>query len=194
MKEAPFISLYQQSDSLVFTWSVDSPAAKDEIKGSGSLQTRFAAMQNHKGAYLMEIVEAPSGNLRGQLLIDTGNGSFRVTRCFAEGDWVLVGDNDNRTRVYSLSTGEQKGILFGSYSMLSTAAGILVVENEDSQVDVYDLKSLEKRNVLTFPYHISAWSFSADGKRLFVLTANQIAHIFDSQSLDKPESTVAVGP
>jgi WD40 repeat protein len=192
-KEAPSISLYPQSASLVFTWSVDSPAAKDEIKGSGSLQSRFAAMQDHKGAYLMEVVEAATGNSRGQLLIDTGKGSFRVTRCFAESDWVLVGDNENRTRVYSLSTGEQKAILFGSYSMVSTAAGILVVENEAGQIDVYDLKSLEKRNLLTFPYRVSAWSFSSDGKRLFVLTANQVAYVFDSQALDKTESTVAGG-
>jgi len=194
LKEAPAISLYQQSVSLVFTWSVDSPGAKNEIKGSGSLQSRFAAMHDHKGAYLLEVVEAATGNSRGQLLIDTGKGSFRVTRCFAEGDWVLVGDNENRTRVYSLSTGEQKAILFGSYSMVSTVAGILVVENEAGQIDVYDLKSLEKRALLTFPYRISAWSFSADGKLLFVLTANQVAYVFDSQALDKAASTAAVGP
>lgn len=193
-KEAPFVSLYPESDSLVFTWNVQSSAAKGEIKSSGSLQSRFGAMQDHKGAYLMEVVEAATGNLRGQLLIDTGNGSFRVTRCFAEGDWVLVGDNENRTRVYSLSTGEQKGILFGTYSMVSTAAGVLVVENEAGQMDVYDLKSLQKRNLLTFPYRISAWSFSADGKRLFVLSANQMIYIFDSQLLDKAESTAAVAP
>ncbi len=78
--------------------------------------------------------------------------------------------------------------------MLSTAAGILAVENELGQIDVYDLKPLEKRNLLTFPYCISAWSCSADGKRLFVLTANQLAYIFDCRSLDKAESTVAVGP
>jgi len=193
-KEAPYMSWYPQSASLVFSWQVDWPGAKDEIKVSSSLQSRFAAMQDHKGAYLMEVVEAATGNLRGQLLIDTGKGSFRVTRCFTEGDWVLVGDNENRTRVYSLSTGEQKAILFGSYSMLSTGAGILLVENEAGEMDVYDLKSLEKRNTLTFPYRISAWSFSGDGKRLFVLTANQIAYIFDSQALDKEESMVAVGP
>jgi WD40 repeat protein len=193
-KEAPHVSLFQQSASLVFTWSVDSAGAKDEIKGSDSLKSRFAAMHDHKGAYLLEVVEAATGNSRGQLLIDTGKGSFRVTRCFAEGDWVLVGDDENRTRVYSLSTGEQKAILFGSYSMVSTAAGILVVENEAGQIDVYDLKSLEKRNLLTFPYRISAWSFSADGKRLFVLTANQASYVFDSQALDKAERAAAVGP
>jgi WD40 repeat protein len=193
-KEAPTVHFYQPFASLVFTWSVDSTAAKDEIKSNGTLESRFAAMHDHKGVYLMEVVEAATGNLRGQLLIDTGKGSFRVTRCFTDGDWVLVGDNENRTRVYSLSTGEQKAVLFGNYSMVSTAAGILVVENEAGQIDVYDLKSLEKRNLLTFPYHISAWSFSADGKRLFVLTANQVAYVFDSQALDQAASTAAVGP
>ena len=193
-KEAPSITLNQTRDSLILEWRVEEAAAKDEIKGTGSLQTRFAAMRDQKGAYLLEVLDPATGNLRGQLLVDTGKGSFRVARSSAEGDWVLVGDNENRTRVYSLSTGEQKAILFGTYSTLSTAAGILVVENESGQVDVYDLKSLEKRNQLTFPYHISALAFSGDGKRLFVLTANQIAYTFDTQALDKAETTTAVAP
>jgi Peptidase family M48 len=193
-KEAPEISLYPQSGSLILRWSGDESAAKDEIKGTGSLQTRFTAMRDHKGAYLLEVLDPASGKSRGQLLIDTGKGSFRVERSFAEGDWVLVGDNENRTRVYSLSSGEQKAILFGTRSLLSTAAGILLLENETGQVDVYDLKSLEKRNQLTFPYHISAWEFSADGKRLFVLTANQIAYFFDTQALDKADTVMAVVP
>jgi hypothetical protein len=71
---------------------------------------------------------------------------------------------------------------------------MLLLENETGQVDVYDLKSLEKRNLLTFPYHISAWQFSADGKRLFILTANQIAYFFDTQALDKADTAMAVVP
>jgi hypothetical protein len=191
-KEAPSITLSQTRDSLILGWSVEEAAAKDEIKGTGALQTRFAAIRDHKGAYLLEVLDPATGNVRGQLLIDTGKGSFRVTRSFAEGDWVLVGDNENRTRVYSLSTGEQKAILFGTSSTLSTAAGILLIENESGQIDIYDLKSLEKRNQLTFPYHISASAFSADGKRLLILTANQIAYTFDTQALDKAETATAV--
>jgi hypothetical protein len=190
-KEAPTITFNEQLDTLTLEWRIEQSAAKDEIKGSGSLQSRFAAMRDHKGACLLEVVDAASGSLRGQLLIDTGKGSFRIMHSFAEGDWVLVGDNENRTRVYSLSTGEQKAVFFGTRSTLSVAAGILIVENEAGQVDVYDLKTLEKRAHLTFAYHISAAAFSADGKRLLILTANQIAYIFDSQTLDKPELTAA---
>lgn len=193
-KEVPTVTLHPQVNSVIFQWSVEEASAKDEIKASGALQTRFAAMRDHQGAYLLDVLDATSGNLRGQLLIGTGKGSFRITHAFAEGDWILVGDNENRTRIYSLSSGEQKAILFGTYSAVSTAAGILVVENESGQIDVYDLKSFEKRNQLAFPYRISAWAFSADGKRLFVLTANQIAYTFDTQTLEKGETATAVVP
>lgn len=184
-KELPDLTLDWQFNSLDLEWRVEEPAAKDEIKSNVFLQKRFAAMRDRQGAYLLDVLDATSGALRGQMLIDTGNGSFRVTRSFAQGDWVIVSDSENRTRVYSLSTGEQKAVFFGAQSMLSTAAGILLVENETGRVNVYDLKSLEKRAELAFPYRISAMSFSGDGKRLLVLTANQMVYTFDSESLDK---------
>jgi hypothetical protein len=193
-KEAPFIAVTQPTALMVLQWRVEAVAAKDEIKDTAALQSRFAAMRDQQGAYLLEVLDAASGKLRGQLLIDTGKGSFRVTATFAEGDWVLVADNENRTRAYSLSTGEQKAIFFGSHSALSTAAGIAVLENQSGQLDVYDLKSFDKRTQLSFPYHVSACAFSADGKHLFILTANQIAYTFDTQALDKAETPTAVAP
>jgi WD40 repeat protein len=190
-KEAPFIAVTQPTALMVLQWRVEAAAAKDEIKDTAALQSRFAGMRDHQGAYLVEVLDAATGKLRGQLLIDTGKGSFKVTATFAEGDWVLVTDNENRTRAYALSTGEQKAIFFGSHSALSTAAGLAVVENQSGQLDVYDLKSFDKRTQLSFPYHIATCAFSADGKHLFILTANQIAYTFDTQALDKGESTTA---
>ena len=187
-KEAPTVRLNQELDTLVLEWRVETSAAKDEIKSNSALQSRFAAMKDHKGAYLLEVVEPASGKELGQLLVDTGKGSFRVTRCSAQGDWVVVGDNENRTRVYSLSSGELKGTFFGTYSLISASAGVLIVENELGQVDVYGLSDLNKRAHLTFPYKISAWSFSGDGKHLFILTANQIAYTFDTSALLNPDN------
>ena len=132
-KEAPTLTLDWQVNSLILEWHVEESAAKDEIKSDASLQKRFAAMRDHQGAYLLDVLDATSGTSRGQLFVDTGKGSFRITRSFAQGDWVVVGDNENRTRVYSLSTGEQKAVFFGARWMLSTAAGILLVENETGE-------------------------------------------------------------
>jgi WD40 repeat protein len=103
-----------------------------------------------------------------------------------------LGDNENRTRVSSLTTGEQKAIQFGSYARVCTAAGILIMENGNGQADVYDLKTFEKHAQLTFRCHISTWTFSADGQRLLILSANQIAYIFDTQVLAKSQPATAV--
>jgi hypothetical protein len=185
-KEAPSIRLNQELDTLVLDWRVEASAAKDEIKNNVGLQGRFAAMKDHKGAYLVEVLDPASGKLLGELFVDTGKGSFRVTQCLSQGDWVVIGDNENRTRVYSLSTGELKGTVFGTHSLISASVGVLIVENEFGQVDFYGLSDLNKRAHLSFPYKVSAWSFSGDGKRLLILTANQIAYTFDTNALVSP--------
>ena len=69
-----------------------------------------------------------------------------------------------------------------------------MVENQNGQLDFYDLTSFDKRTQLSFPHNISACAFIADGKHLLILTANQIAYIFDTQVLDKAEATTAVVP
>lgn len=131
----------------------------------------------------MEVVDAASGKQLGQLIVDTGGGSFQVTNCFAQNDWVVVTDNENRSHIYSLTTGELKGSIFGYSPALSASAGLIAIENPRGQVEVYDLASLQKRGHLRFPYQVAAWSFSSDGKELFVMTANQVVYVFDSGAL-----------
>jgi Peptidase family M48 len=182
-EETPVLTLDPDVTTLLAEWPVDDKAAKDEIKSSPALQRRFAAMQNHQGAYLLQAFKADSGEVLGQILVDTGKGSFRITRAYAAGDWVVAADSDNRTRLYSLSNGEEKGTFFGTQSQLSLAAATLAIQNEAGQLDVYSLPSLEKRTQLVFPSRISLQRFSADGKRLFVLTSNQTAYILDVAAL-----------
>jgi hypothetical protein len=65
-------------------------------------------------------------------------------------------------------------------------SGVLAVENEPGQIDVYRLPGLEKTDPLVFPSPIAVATFSADGRRLFVLTANQTAYILDTAKLLGP--------
>ena len=85
--------------------------------------------------------------------------------------------------IYSLSSGEQKGKVFGDRAALSAATNLLCVENERGQVTVYDLKTMEKRDTFTFASPVSLAQFSDDGKSLFVLTANQTAYVLDMTPL-----------
>ena len=45
---------------------------------------------------------------------------------------------------------------------------------------LYDLESIDKREQFTFPSRISLLRFSEDGKRLFILTANQTTYVLDA--------------
>lgn len=181
-KEVPSMTLFS-AGTLLIGWQVDTDAAKEEIKSHPAVQARLAAMRDRKSAWLLEDLDARSGVEIGALVVDTGKGSFHIENAYAVGDWVTILDSDGRTRVYWLSTGEQKGAIFGTRSVLSPAAGLLSVENEPGQLDIYNLPSLQKRGQLVFSSPISFWAFSNDGKRMFVLTKAQTAYTFDSSRM-----------
>ncbi len=143
------------------------------------LSKRLAYVRFDKGAYLLEVLEARTGNVRGGILLDTGKGSFRVSGASAVGGWLVVTDNANRTLLYSIATGEQKGKLFGRRPVVSSAGGLLCVENERGQLSLYDLATLRKRDQFVFTSPISMVQFALDGKRLFVLTSGQTAYVLD---------------
>ncbi|HKY03310.1 MAG TPA: hypothetical protein VJQ56_00375, partial [Blastocatellia bacterium] len=94
----------------------------------------------------------------------------------------VVADNQNRTLVYSLSTGEQKGKMFGERAALNQASNLLCVENERGQLTLYDLGTMEKRDEFIFSSPVMLTRFSGDGKSLFVLTAGQTAYVLDLTS------------
>jgi hypothetical protein len=169
----------EDEGTVVLLWAVKSDHAKAHVKADPALAARLAAMKEKEGDYLLQVVDARTGAPSGSLLIETGKGSFRISDASAAGDWVAVSDTTNRVLLYSLSTGEQKAKFFGRHPALSKAAGLLAVENERGQLSVYDLATAERREQFTFPGPVALARFSRDGRRLFVLTANQTAYVID---------------
>jgi Tol biopolymer transport system component len=147
-------------------------------------------MHEKEGDYFLEILDLRNGAPLGKLLIETGKGSFRLSTVFAAGNWVIISDTQNRVLVYSLKTGEMKGRVFGSFATVSPVAGLLCVENESGQLTVYSLETMEKRDQFTFSSPVSLIRFSQDGRRLFVLTSNQVAYQLDVSSLVNSSSAV----
>ncbi|HZB46746.1 MAG TPA: hypothetical protein VE360_15930, partial [Pyrinomonadaceae bacterium] len=180
-KEAPRVWVDAVGDLVVLAWAVKSNAAKAEIKGDQKLAQRLSAMKEKEGDYLLQTLDARTGRQTGALLVETGKGSFRVAGVASAGDLLLISDTENRVLVYSLADGEQKGRFFGGSPAASKAAGLLSVENERGQLAVYDLATMAKRDQFTFTSPVSLTRFSPDGKRLFVLTANQTAYVLDME-------------
>ncbi len=182
-KEAPRV--WMSSSTMALAWPVSASVAKAEIKSDPRLVQQLAAMKEKEGDYFLQVLDARSGEARGRLLIETGKGSFRISNVFTSGDWAVFTDTENRTLLYSLSTGEQKGRVFGRRAAISPASGLLCVENEKGQLTLYDLASMEKRDQFTFSNSVELARFSADGKSLFVLSANQTVYLLDVSALSR---------
>jgi hypothetical protein len=182
-KDAPRVWVDSREGTMVLSWPVASKYARDEIKSDSELTKRLAAMKEKEGDYFLQVLDAKTGAIKGKLLVETGKGSFRIDRAFAARDYVVIADSQNRVLIYSLSTGEQKGRVFGGNAVIGgmdgKSAGLMCVENERGKLAIYDLASLEKRDEFTFTHPVSLASFSQDGKRLFVLTANQSVYVLN---------------
>ena len=176
-KEAPQVWLNPEEGTLVLSWPIGASAAKAEAKSHPGLNQLLGAMDERD--YFLQVLDARTGQAIGALLVETGKGSFRIQRAVAAGDWVIVSDSQNRVLVYSLSTGAQKGRIFGGRAAVAKASNLLSVENERGQLTLYDLASMQKRDQFSFSSPVSLAQFSVDGKRLFVLTANQTAYVLD---------------
>jgi tricorn protease-like protein len=71
---------------------------------------------------------------------------------------------------------------------ISSASGLLAIENMPGQVSIYSLSDMEKRDELTFAREVSAMRFSADGTRLLVLTEDQQVFWIDTSETAKREA------
>src|SRR5205807_5278110 len=105
---------------------------KAESKQDAALNARLSRIdstQGKKDSYVVRVFDAATGNSLGAILVDTGNLSFKVRRAAAVGDTVLVSDSHDRTLVYSLKSGEQKGKVFGYARAISPDGSKFLVDN-----------------------------------------------------------------
>ncbi|MCA1632714.1 MAG: M48 family metalloprotease [Acidobacteria bacterium] len=178
-KEAPGVWVDENHGSVVLSWPVKAEAVKAEAKLDAALAGRLAALKEKEGDYFLQTFDSWTGRVTGSLLVETGKGSFRIADVFVSGDWVVIADTENRVLVYALAGGEPKGKFFGHRPTASRASNLLSVENERGQLSVYDLSTMEKRDQFNFSSPVSLTQFSPDGRRLFVLTANQTAYVLN---------------
>jgi Zn-dependent protease with chaperone function/WD40 repeat protein len=190
-KEVPDSTFISDENRVILEWNAQTDAARVEIKKNEILGKQFSAMKDHSGVYLEMVLDAGTGRSLGNILIDTGNSSFRLENSYSSGDWLLVGDDQNRTLVYSIGDSALKGTVFGKRSILSPSAGLFATENQEGQLQIYSLPGLAKRADIRFSSPISMDRFSADGKKLFVLTKNQDFYVFDAAALGQSGQIVS---
>ena len=183
----PTYSFSPDGKTLAFRWRLGTKSASDVIKRSPELAEKARRMGEKAGDYLIQILNTETGNFEGQVLIETGEGSFRVNGGFVSGDWLTLLDSENRILFYSVKTGELKLHVFGEMAMVNPKSSIAVVQNLPGILSIEDLNVGKRIGELRFPSPIIHLKFTDDGSKLFVLTAAQEYYIFDAARLDSDQ-------
>jgi WD40 repeat protein len=190
-KSMPGTTVAPREDRMILDWtftsSEDRESLKEEVKRNPALEKQIAGIKGGEGVHLFEVLEAGTGAFRGAVLVDTARNSYRIDDVAASGNLLLLTDDDNRTRVYSVSDGELLGTFFGSSPVVSPAGDLVGVQNERGGLQFYQLPSLKRAAQLSFSGAIAMNTFSADGARFLVLTDDQNIYRFDSAALTKTE-------
>ena len=173
------------ADRVALEWSVSSPPARQAVKDDPRLRTLRESMGVKGGDAFVEVFDAPTGTLRGRMLISTGKDESKIRNITSAGDSIVVTDRHNQVIVYSLATSARRGSVFGSAAVPSESAGLLCVQNESDAVDLYDLQTLAHRARIRLSAGVRLMRFNADGSRLLLLSADQVARVFDTGPLRK---------
>jgi WD40 repeat protein len=182
-KETPRYFITPSQNSIVFAWRLRSDAVKEFTAADPALAQRLGGMLNKTGDYLLQVLDANTGAEKGKILLETGEGSFGIKSIYSAGDNIVISDFTNRLLVYAVKTGGLTQRFFGQYATVSPSAGLIAVSNVPGRVTVYDLASGQGRQVLTFKKPLAMLQFLPDGKRLFALTTDQTAFLFDVAKL-----------
>ena len=184
-QEPPAIALTPDYHSVVMGWPAWTESAKEELK-------QFPDLKNaaEKEDMFFEVMDLKNSSVTGKLLVKTNKLSFQVRTVRVDGDWMTVQVSGDRVLTYSLSLGKEIGHVFGVAPALSSSAGAYAVSSGEGEVNVYGLADSQLRRTYKFPASIAYKKFSADGKKLFVLTRDQTAYVVDLNAVEEQPSGV----
>jgi hypothetical protein len=120
------------------------------------------------------------------VLVQSGGGPANFDWAFSADDAIIFSRDAVRVQVYSMRDGGLKARLVGTRPSVSAQSNLLALETASGQLTIYDLNAVAKLDEEIFPSPIVYSHFSADGQRLFVLTASQYAFVLDMKGVREP--------
>ena len=170
----PSMSFHPQDATAVLSWSLRDTAGRDELQNFPALRPRA-----ERDDYFCEVLDADSGRTLSPLVVKTNKGSLQHLRFSANRSWAVAAADGDQVVTYALPSGEEKGHFFGSNPVLSTS-GLLALEGEKREIDLYNVaSSREQQRRYLFADPVAFKAFSADEKRLLVLTSSQTVYLLD---------------
>jgi WD40 repeat protein len=188
--ERPRLFWNSNANRLVFFFPARSRTVQSMVKQDPALANRLASVKERDGVYLAQVYDLETGELRDSVILDTGKNSFRITDFEPSNEYLAVSDDQSRVLVYS-TKGEVKGAIAGKHPEISTSSQFVAVRTERRQLSLYDLATLDQRAEYDFSSPVAFSAFSADSKRLLILTADQTVYLFDVSAAVRDMNSVA---
>ncbi len=182
-EETPWYYINPNQNAMALVWRLKSKAANEILSQNPQLDQKVQMMEDVADDFLIQIVDPTTGSVKGYFLLETGEGSFSVQNITVAGDLLVVDDTQSRQLVFSISSGSLIRRFFGTYSAINDKKGLIALENVDGRLSVLEIASGREIGRLEFRHGTSAINFSLDGRRLFVLTNDQVAYTFDTEKM-----------
>jgi hypothetical protein len=176
----------------IFSFPMKTDFARDRVDAVTSLTAEAAAVKNNDAGRLIQVVDNSNGNILHEIVIEVPPTYEGVGGVNILGDNLYVSGEDNRTMVYSVTTGVQLRQLFGYVIALDAASNRICTVNRRDEAIVYDAEGKELGHFsMGSPLRFAA--FQRSGKvhagMLVVLTADQKVRTMDLP--DSPQSSSA---
>ena len=172
--ELPSFTLNSAAGTMLMGWSLADPGGHEELQALPDLKN-----QASRDDYLFELVDFRKSTVLGKALIKSNKRSLHFEGSVADGHWVVLSAEGSQILAVSLDSGSEQGRFFGTLPVILASAGLLALEKNSRELDLYDLESQQLRRRYVFPDPIAVKRISSDGKRLLVLTATQTAYLLD---------------
>lgn len=168
-----------QGTRLVLGWRAQSDEARQAASHYPAAKQILKKAKLDEHDTFFEVLDARSGKSLGGVLVQVGNHASSFDAAFSEGDTLFLLKDGIRVSLFSLSDGALKAKLVGNKPAANGVSGLLALNEGAGKLAVYDARTGAKLDQLLFPEQIAYSHFSDDGKRLFVLTQNQLAFVMD---------------
>jgi WD40 repeat protein len=174
-REPPTFVFNSDASTILMGWSAGDPGGREELQKFPDLKN-----QVNKEDHFLELVDLRTDAILGKLLVKTNKRSIRLEGSSSDSDWIVLSAEGNQVLTFSLSSGVEKGSYFGYSPVAAASAGLLVLERDAKEVDLYDLASQQLRRRYVFSDPVAVKRLSSDGKRLLVLTDSQTVYLLDT--------------
>ena len=183
-----------QGERLVLGWKAKSSEAKSGASRNPRTREILKNSKLTDRDSFFEVLDARSGNSVGGVLVMAGSGAASFDAAFSAGDTLILQKDGSRVSLYSLRDGQLKTRLVGFRPSVSKESNLLALDLGEGRLGIFDLSTGTKLDEQIFPEALAYTHFSADGKRLFVLTEHQSAVILEVSNVRNAPAPVPQTP